>query len=332
MKTTIALLMTCFATLTLPAAPPKYLGSIWQQETAKPWQPDDLLGTFFDQVTAENCGKWGVLEPTRGTKRWEPLDAMVAHGREHRMTIKYHCLVWGMQQPDWTRATNGMREAVDALMGDVFKRYGRSVAFIDVVNEPLTQLPTYRDQLGGSGTTGWDWVLWCFRRARFHAQAGDSSAKLLLNEWGVLEDDAKAKRFIEIAKLLQKERLVDGIGAQAHFPPGIRPEDVRRRLDLLAETGLPIHISEFDYDISDDLRHKNAFSAMFPVFWEHPAVRGVTVWGHREGSIWRKNGYLIRKDGTDRMAMTWLRDYLLAHGRKTGTPPAAKAQPQGPRP
>ena len=97
--------------------------------------------------------------------------------------------------------------------------------------------------------------------------------------------------------------------------PAIKPADVKRRLDLLAGAGLPVHISEFDYDISDDLRHKTAFAAMFPVFWEHPSVRGVTVWGHREGSIWRKNGYLIRKDGTDRPAMTWLREYLAAQGR-----------------
>lgn len=304
-----------------PAATTKYLGTIWQQEATKPWQPDALLGTFFDQVSPENCGKWGVLEPARGTRHWEPLDAMVACGRERRLTMKYHCFVWGMQQPDWTRATNGMREQVDALMADVFKRYGRSLALIDVVNEPLTQLPTYRDQLGGNGATGWDWVLWTFRQARHHAQANDSGAKLLLNEWGVLEDDAKAKKFLEIVKLLQKERLIDGIGAQAHFPPAIKPDDVRRRLDLLAASGLPIHISEFDYDISDDLRHKNAFSAMFPVFWEHPAVRGVTFWGHREGSIWRKNGYLIRKDGTDRMAMTWLREYLTAQGRKGAVRP-----------
>jgi hypothetical protein len=37
---------------------------------------------------------------------------------------------------------------------------------------------------------------------------------------------------------------------------------------MLAATGLPIHVSEFDFDIADDAKHKAAFVAMFPVFWE----------------------------------------------------------------
>ena len=40
------------------------------------------------------------------------------------------------------------------------------------------------------------------------------------------------------------------------------------------------------------------------MFWEHPAVRGVTFWGHNDGAMWRKKGDLVRKDGADKVAGT----------------------------
>ena len=32
-----------------------------------------------------------------------------------------------------------------------------------------------------------------------------------------------------------------------------------------------------------------AFQRVFPVFWEHPAVKGVTIWGYVRGFHWRNN-------------------------------------------
>ena len=47
------------------------------------------------------------------------------------------------------------------------------------------------------------------------------------------------------------------------------------------------------------------------MFWEHPAVQGVTLWGFRPG-LWRDNqrAYLVRKDGSERPALMWLRGYV----------------------
>jgi len=54
--------------------------------------------------------------------------------------------------------------------------------FIDVVNEPLHAPPSFASALGGSGTTGWDWVVWCFQTARQKCP----NAKLLLNDYDIV--------------------------------------------------------------------------------------------------------------------------------------------------
>lgn len=291
--------------------PAKYLGSIWQKGSGGP-----LLDTLFDQVTPENCGKWEAVEKERGLRVWTNVDAMVQFATQHKMVIKYHCFVWGQQQPIWTQKAIDMPVAVDALIADFFTRYGNRINQIDVLNEPISAPPAYRAQLGGDGASGWDWVVWVFRCARLHATKCGFKGELILNEWGIEADDNKMKSFRGIVSILQKEALIDAIGVQGHFLEKIDAENVKRRLDYLAETGLPIYISEFDLDIADDAQHQKQFAALFSMFWEHPAVRGVTLWGYQEGAMWRKNGYLIRKDGTERPALTWLRQYL-DHNRKT---------------
>ncbi|MBD3420108.1 MAG: hypothetical protein GF398_08335, partial [Chitinivibrionales bacterium] len=113
---------------------------------------------------------------------------------------------------------------------------------------------------------------------------------------------------------LVDSNLVDGIGVQGHFLEGQSASALKRRLDSLAVFGLPIYVSEYDVHKSDDTQQKNIFEAQFPVFWEHPAVEGVTFWGHRQGQMWRSDGYLVRSDGSERPALTWLKQYLAATG------------------
>jgi endo-1,4-beta-xylanase len=306
----VVLAVLCIAHSAWAGESEKFLGSIWQSPSNDP-----LLGTFFNQITPENCGKWEAVEPRQGVRDWTNLKAMVQFAAQRNMLLKHHVLVWGHQQPGWTSKAENMADAVDALIEGFFRQFGNQITMVDVVNEPITDSPAYREQLGrGSGR--WDWVMWVYRRARHHAIRYGFKGKLILNEWGVENDDGRMRDLREIVTMLQRENLLDAIGVQGHFLENAEVVAVKRRLDYLAETGLPIYISEFDLDIADDARHQQQFTALFSMFWEHPAVRGVTVWGHNEGAMWRKNGYLVRKDGSDRPAMSWLRQYM-DRNRKT---------------
>ena len=95
-------------------------------------------------------------------------------------------------------------------------------------------------------------------------------------------------------------------------------------LDLLAQTGLPIYVTEMDIDGETDARQLDAYQRVFPVFWEHPAVKGITLWGFRPG-LWRdkERAYLIRADGSERPALAWLRGYVRGATSRPAANPAA---------
>ena len=110
--------------------------------------------------------------------------------------------------------------------------------------------------------------------------------------------------------LLQERGLVDGIGEQGHFLERADVPVVAANLDTLASTGLPIYISELDLNFTDDARQANVMRDLFPVFWDHPSVAGITHWGFRQGATWRPNAYLLRSDGTTRPAFDWISCYI----------------------
>jgi GH35 family endo-1,4-beta-xylanase len=70
-----------------------------------------------------------------------------------------------------------------------------------------------------------------------------------------------------------------------------------------------VYISECDLDLASDSEQEAVLSEQFPVFYEHPAVVGVTLWGYIHGTTWVPDSGLVR-NGQPRPAMTWLLDYL----------------------
>ena len=53
-------------------------------------------------------------------------------------------------------------------------------------------------------------------------------------------------------------------------------------------------------------------TSVFPLFWEHPAVRGVTIWGYVQGFHWRnqQGDWLLYQNGGERPALQWLIRYV----------------------
>lgn len=269
------------------------------------------MGNHFDQLTPEDAGKWGVVEATRDQMNWAQLDAAYAHAREHGMKFKLHTLVWGSQQPDWiaTLSPEEQLAEVEEWFAEAAERYP-DADLIDVVNEPLHAPPSYADALGGAGATGWDWVVRSFELARHYFP----DSELLINDYQILSLEQFTDEYLAVIRVLQERDLVDGIGLQAHFYERAELPVVEANLAKLAATGLPIYISELDVDFADDARHANRLKDLVTIFFNEPAVVGVTHWGHLQGDVWRTNGYLIRTDGTLRPGMEWL---LCAHAGRT---------------
>lgn len=83
---------------------------------------------------------------------------------------------------------------------------------------------------------------------------------------------------------------------------------------------MPMYITELDIDIADDAQQKAQYEKIFPIMWEAPYCAGVTIWGFIHGSTWVSNSGII-KDGVERPAMTWLRQYMASDKAKTAKSP-----------
>src|SRR4030042_5028347 len=127
------------------------------------------FATYWNQVTPENAGKWGSVEKTRDNMTWSGLDMTYNYAKDRDFPFKHHNFVWGQQQPGWI--TDLTPEEQKAEVEEWIQLYGEKYSgtdFIDVVNEPLHAPPAYKNALGGDGVTGWDWVIWAFKKARYY--------------------------------------------------------------------------------------------------------------------------------------------------------------------
>jgi len=290
--------------------------------------PDNVFAYYWTQLTPGNAGKWGTVAGSADTNRWNwsGLDAQYNYAMTNKLIFKDHCLIWGQQQPSWISSLDSATQAfyIETWIRMVGQRYPK-IDMIDVMNEPLTghnppdgggspARANYKNALGGNGSTGWDWVINAFKLARKYLP----KAKLLINDYGIINDNSATASYIQVINLLKDRALIDGIGVQGHrFElENADTNTLKSNLDKLWATGLPVYISEFDLGnlgnsgTPDDNQQLQLYQKIFPVLWRHPGVKGITQWGYLEGQEWQTTCYLVRADGSWRPALTWLAQFL----------------------
>ncbi|MDR3340560.1 MAG: endo-1,4-beta-xylanase, partial [Candidatus Symbiothrix sp.] len=273
---------------------------------------------YWNQITPENASKWGSVEPVRGYMRWADVDVAYAHAKKMGYPFKFHTFIWGSQEPGWfTRAditADEFKAEVHEYMRLAAERYP-DIDLIDVVNEPTNgHAPsTIRNAFGGNGSTGWDWVVWSFQTAKQYFP----KAKLLINDYNIVANSTTlATTYAGIVNILKASNLIDGIGVQCHAATvsTLTAAQINNCLNVLANTGLPVYVSELDIYSGTGTDNQNTQSAryqtVFPALWQHNGVAGITAWGYIFGSTWLVNTGLVNADGTERAAMTWLKSYF----------------------
>jgi endo-1,4-beta-xylanase len=268
---------------------------------------------YWNQVTPENAGKWGSVEGTRGVFNWAPLDTVYNFAQQHGYKFKAHNLIWGAQFPSWITSLPQSQQLAEIQKWITMygQRYPNTWA-VDVVNEPINTPAPFRAALGGSGSTGWDWVITSFQLAR----KAFPNAKLLLNEFGTENNASTRSTYLHIASLLQSRGLIDGIGVQAHFfnLDSMSASQMTTALNSYGTSGLPVYISELDITGGGtDAGQLAKYQALFPVIWNHSAVKGITTWGYIVGQTWHSGTGLVNSNGTERPAMTWLKGFVASH-------------------
>jgi endo-1,4-beta-xylanase len=289
---------------------PKFLGNVIGNSGI----PSNF-STYWNQISPENAGKWESVEGTRDQMNFTQLKAAYDYAKapSRNYPFKQHTLIWGSQFPGWMNGLSPADQKTEIIQWyTALAQNFPNLDYIDVVNEPIkTSLP-FKDALGGNGTTGWDWVIEAFRLARQHFP----NAKLLINEYGTENDPPVRAQYIQIINLLKAKGYIDGIGIQAHHfnVDFMKGPDVTRALDDYAATGLPVYVSELDImgpnDNATEANQLIQYQEIFPAIWNHPNVKGVTLWGYIVGQTWRDGTGIVNADGTERSAMTWLKSFV----------------------
>jgi GH35 family endo-1,4-beta-xylanase len=303
----------------------KFLGSIYNTGQIEGFT------SYFNQVTPENAGKWGSLETSDGTYNFTAVDAAREFAKTNGFPFRFHVLVWGAQQPTWLKAYTDNQKVVKikAWFQAVANHYDGSsnarakLEYIEVVNEALNDPP---DNTTGSNPTDagsgdyvnalkslntelnttagtYDWVVNAFKLARKYFP---SDTKLVINDYRVENESGYNSNYISIINLLKADNLVDVVGMQCHAFSTMKygsdnTAQLTTNLNNLAAVGLPIMVTEMDIDgnvgtsqAEKDANQKAEYQRVFPIYWNHPSVIGITLWGFRNG-MWRSSteAYLI---------------------------------------
>jgi GH35 family endo-1,4-beta-xylanase len=284
--------------------------------------PNVNYNTLWNGVTAENSCKWGSIEGNRNVMNWGGADVSYNHAKNNNLMFRYHAAVWAAQYPSWilNLSTADAKAEIVQYMEAIAARYPL-IDQIDVLNEQLgnhqADNQKFRNLLGGGSNvspTDFGWQIWLFTEARRIFP----NTKLILNDYGLENDQNAINQQLNLLKVLRDRGIVDGFGTQAHCfnIDGMTAAALKNALDLMDNSGVPTYVTELDLNGRSEDNNNNgavqstSYQTHFPVYWEHPSVVGITLWGYVTGATWIGGTGLMSSSGVDKPAMTWLKSYV----------------------
>ncbi|MBC7389043.1 MAG: endo-1,4-beta-xylanase [Opitutaceae bacterium] len=283
--------------------------------------PNINYNTYWNGVTAENSCKWGSVEGTRNVFNWGGANTSYNYAKNNNMIFRYHAAVWAAQYPNWLLSLSTADAKAEAV------QYMTAIAAnfpltdqIDVLNEQVgnhqADNQKFRNLFGGGtnvSPTDFTWQIWLFQQARNLFP----NTKLILNDYGLENDQSAITIQLNLLKVLRDRGLVDGFGTQAHCfnIDGISVANLKSSLDRMAGAGVPIYVTEFDLNGGQSVETNAAaqlssYQSHFPVYWDHPAVAGISLWGYVTNATWIGGTGLVSNTGVEKSAMTWLKNYV----------------------
>ena len=311
----------------LSTNPDKFLGNITTRYNVDAGGGVDPYYKLWNQITCENESKWGSVEGTRNSYNWG-CDNAFNYAKQHNFPYKFHALVWGAQYPNWlTSLSIKDRYAAIVKWFDAVKKKYPTLPLIDVVNEAVWASensphqagnPMMRESLGGKGKTGYDWLIKAFEMA--YERWPD--AILIYNDYNSIL--WQIDQYIDLVTYLRDAGApIDAYGLQCHELTDISLNDCKNALTKLNNAlKMPMYSTEFDIGTADDQKQLTQYKNLIPLLWEKDYCAGVTLWGYIYGATWTTDGNSgIFKNGKERPAMTWLREYMASDVAKNAKSP-----------
>ena len=289
--------------------------------------PDDF-GTYWNQITPENECVWGHVEKTRGEYDWTGCDLAYNWAKANNAHFTFHTLLWGSQNPQWLikldvdETKKAWTDWIDAV-----KEHYPDLEMIEVVNEAVKSGNNYHSSFTSSklvealgGDSGnYEFVVTAFKMARERWP----EAILIYNDYNTIQWQ-KVEGIDLLKKIKAQGAPVDAYGMQFHETTAqgtgyycLNTSLLKRSLyEAHEQTGLPIYITQYDVGSIDDEFQKKCYQEHLPILMETDYVAGITLWGYIYGKTWLSCNGLeqgcsgLIKDGVERAAMTWLKEYF----------------------
>lgn len=260
-----------------------------------------------NSITAENAMKWGWLHPSEKVFDFKDADGIVTFAQQNKMRVHGHTLLWH-NGPTWISNFYGDSLAWENLMKThietVAGHFKGKVASWDVVNEAFRDNGTLRngfdtDNSIWAAKLGPDYIARAFR----YAAAADPNAVLFYNDYGQEGNPAKTAAIVSLVNDFKKRGIpIHGIGLQMHISLSTNIAGVETALKELTATGLKIHLSELDVNMSNfqknpALRYSDALAQQQREKYRQvvsaykklvPAAQqfGITNWNVGDGDSW----------------------------------------------
>ena len=299
--------------------PDKFLGNITTRGSVE--SGGEKYYTLWDQITPENESKWSSIEGNRDQYNWGGCNNAYNYAKKHGFPFKFHTLIWGSQYPSWMdnlSTTDQYKEIVEWM--DAVKEKYPDLEMIDVVNEavPGHAPAPYKNALGGDGKTGYDWIIKAFEMA--YERWPD--AILIYNDYNTFQ--WQKTEFINLVKILRDAGApVDAYGCQSHDLTDMSVSSFKSAMtEIQNALKMPMYSTEYDIGTTDDALQLQRYKEQIPYMWEADYCAGITLWGYIYGATWTTDGNSgIIRNGEDRPAMTWLREYMQSDAAKNAKSP-----------
>ena len=315
-------LMAGSASAQLSTNPDKFLGNITTRYNVDAGGGVEPFYKLWNQITPENETKWDAIEGSRrGSFNFSNADRSANYAKQHHFPFKFHTLIWGAQYPNWLNSLS-TAEQYKAIVEwfDAVKSHYPNLEIIDVVNEAVAghQPAPYKAALGGDGVTGFDWIIKAFEMAHERWP----NAILVYNDYNTFQ--WQIDQYIDLVRTLRDAGApIDAYGCQSHDLTDMNVTNFKSAMAKIQNAlKMPMYSTEYDIGTSNDSQQLQRYKEQIPVMWESDYCAGITLWGYIYGATWTTDGNSgIIRDGKDRPAMTWLREYMQSDAAKNAKSP-----------
>ena len=252
----------------------------------------------FNQITFGNNLKWTHWENT--TERETVTLPALKWVRQQGLAVRGHNLIWpswGYLPADLQDLQNdktALRARIDGHIADEAGALTGNIDNWDVVNEPYSE-HNLQDILGPDEINRW-YVL---------AKQADPKARMVLNDYGLIENNGWSKRhqdyFYNLAKRIKEVYggyPLEGIGLESHFSAlqPTPPAEIYPLLDRYASLGLPLEATEFDITTADQQLQADYTRDFLTILFSHPDTTAISTFGIWEKGIWNPLAALYNAD------------------------------------